>query len=155
MGTPWILAADAPGTTTTPSETDGGGAASSFDATDVLVFGGVALVLVAALQLARMFLADSPKGSPITSNFIRLFGLILVSTLGVALVFADNVSEAVSSGAFTLLGAVAGYLAGAKATLPGSQEGTGGTGVTEGTGGTGGTGGGPKESSERRREKRS
>ena len=138
----WILAADSTGTTpTTPSGT-GGGAASSFDATDVLVFGGLALVLVSILQLARMFLADSPKGSPITSNFVRLFGLILVSTLGVALVFANNVSDTVSSGAFTLLGAVAGYLAGAKATLPGSQADTTRTpDENEGTGGSGGSGG--------------
>lgn len=88
----------------------------------ILVFGGAALVAVAVLQGMRIL----QKGA-FSANFTRLYGLVMIATFASVLVFAD-VDEQSETGAFTLLGTIAGYLAGAKPTSTGSGAGGGGDG---------------------------
>jgi hypothetical protein len=89
----------------------------------VATFGGGALLLFSAVY----YFYDSPwNRTPRSTNlphfnitFARLFGLITVAVLGVGLAFA-NVSGSFAASAFTLLGTIAGYLAGAKPTVAGA-----------------------------------
>lgn len=90
----------------------------------ILAFGVVVLAIFSSIYFVRR---------NINVTFARLFGLAVVAVLGVALAFTD-LTDAARTAAFTLLGAIAGYLAGAKAS----------THVTEGDGdaddaGTGGS----------------
>ena len=86
----------------------------------VLVFGGVAMLAIVALQAIRMV-----KGGLFSANFIKAYGLILIATLGSALIFADADADA-KTGAFTLLGTIAGYLAGAGKKAPDGGQSSGG-----------------------------
>lgn len=78
--------------------------------TMLLLFGGLALVLLAVLQGIRVF-----KGGKFTTNFSKSYGLIVLATFGVALATA-TVSDTAKSAAYGLLGTIAGYLAGSKAS---------------------------------------
>lgn len=88
----------------------------------ILIFGGVAMLAIVVLQAIRM-----SKGGLFSTNFIKAYGLILIATLGSALIFADADANA-KTGAFTLLGTIAGYLAGAgKKSADGGSSGGGET----------------------------
>jgi hypothetical protein len=92
----------------------------------LLVFGVLAMALLAALQWVRF-----QKGGKFSASFMKSYGLIMVATLGCVLIFADATSEA-KTGAFTLLGTIAGYLATAKPAdpvEPGVDAGGGGEGL--------------------------
>lgn len=54
--------------------------------------------------------------------FVKLFGLLFIGTLAVAIVFAD-LEEGTRTGAYTILGTIAGYLAGSKVPPKGDGEG--------------------------------
>jgi hypothetical protein len=82
-----------------------------------LWFGALALVLLFLLQGIRML-----KGGLFSVNFSRVFGLTLIASLAVALVFATGISDDAKTGAFTLLGTIAGYLAGSKPSQGASGE---------------------------------
>ena len=58
---------------------------------------------------------NPPKRRPFSITFARLFGLISVAFIGAALTFTDVATEFATS-AYTLLGTIAGYLAGASPT---------------------------------------
>jgi hypothetical protein len=88
----------------------------------ILWFGGIALVVVAVIQGVRVF-----KGGSFGATFARMYGLILIATLAAVLVFAD-VDDESKTGAFTLLGTIAGYLAGAR-SQPATQDGQSGEGA--------------------------
>lgn len=72
----------------------------------ILVFGAFAMLGIVGLQAYRM-----TKGGKFSANFVKAYGLILIATLGTVLIFADVTSEA-KTGAYTLLGTIAGYIAG-------------------------------------------
>lgn len=72
----------------------------------ILAFGVVVLAIFSSIYFVRR---------NINVTFARLFGLAVVAVLGVALAFAD-LTDGARTAAFTLLGAIAGYLAGAKAS---------------------------------------
>jgi hypothetical protein len=75
----------------------------------VLWFGAAALTLLAFVQAVRFW--KGPQGATFNPVFTKSFGLILVATLGVALALSGtDVKDA--NGAYTLLGIIAGYLAG-------------------------------------------
>jgi cytochrome c biogenesis factor len=80
------------------------------DIVAILIFGVVVLAGLAALQWKRVSM-----GGRFSLNFLKGYGLILVATLGAALALSDA-PKADKTGAFTLLGTIAGYLAGAKVT---------------------------------------
>jgi hypothetical protein len=60
-------------------------------------------------------------GRPFSITFARLFGLLTVAVLGAGLALSGQDPTFLGS-AFTLLGTVAGYLAGAKPTAPAPGE---------------------------------
>jgi hypothetical protein len=70
----------------------------------LLAIGALALIMFSVVYVVR---------KTVNATFARIFGLIVVAILGVGL-GVSNVASAVSTPGFTLLGAVAGYLAGAK-----------------------------------------
>jgi FtsH-binding integral membrane protein len=70
----------------------------------ILVFGLFALLLVTYLQRERVM-----KENALSPRLLVLFGLILISTLGVALA-SSAVTDSSKTAAFTLLGTIAGYL---------------------------------------------
>jgi hypothetical protein len=81
-------------------------AASSGDNTlliATLVFGAVALLFTAMVH----------KKKSVTVYFVKLFGLVFIATLAAAIVFG-GLDEETRTGAYTILGAIAGYLAGSK-----------------------------------------
>jgi len=95
-------------TTTTPpsavAEADG-------SLTQLLWFGAATL---GAFAIVYWFSFNKSLGRrTINVTFSRLYGLITVAVLGVALAFAA-VGDESRTAAFTLLGTIAGYLAGAK-----------------------------------------
>jgi hypothetical protein len=75
---------------------------------DIMVFAGIALCALFRLQLVRIL-----KGGQFSTNFVVVFGFILIATLGAVLVFAGP-DSASKTPAFTLFGIIAGYLAGKK-----------------------------------------
>lgn len=90
----------------------------------VMVFGAGALVLFALVYFFfdRTGRAGPGEASthatrrrPFNITFARLFSLMTVGVLGVGLALSDADAKLAASG-FTLLGTIAGYLAGAKAT---------------------------------------
>jgi hypothetical protein len=109
----------------------------------VVLFGGGALLLFSAVY----YFYDSPWNRPARSTnlphfnitFARLFGLISVAVLGVGLAFS-NVNSTFAASAFTLLGTIAGYLAGAKPTVAGAAPAAPGGGATGASGPTGPSG---------------
>jgi hypothetical protein len=104
-----------------------GGSGSELSYEPILIFGAGSLLVVGVLQGIRLI-----KGGKFSATFARVYGLILIATLAAALVFA-NVDGASKTGAFTLLGTIAGYLAGARpttTTTTGQGDGAG-TVVTE------------------------
>jgi hypothetical protein len=78
------------------------------DLVGVLALGALALVIFAVVYL---------QDKKLSATFARIFALIVVAVLGVGLGFA-SISDASRTAAFTLLGTVAGYLAGAKTQTP-------------------------------------
>ncbi len=99
-------------TTTTTAE-PGPSAASTGSLDQLLLFGGATLVVFA---LIYWFSFNKNLGRrTLNVTFSRLYGLITVAVLGVALAFAA-VGEQSRTAAFTLLGTIAGYLAGASPT---------------------------------------
>ncbi len=75
----------------------------------VLAFGAVALAGTAAVAIIR---------NRLSTNFVKLFGLLFVATLATAIVFAD-IEDDTRTGAYTILGTIAGYLAGSRAVPSG------------------------------------
>jgi hypothetical protein len=71
----------------------------------VLVFGLLVLAVIATVQAL--------KDRGLTENFVKLYGLLFVGTVATAVIFAGVNSE-VRTGAYTILGTIAGYLAGGK-----------------------------------------
>ena len=67
-------------------------------------------VVVALFPLALIGWWRTKNGEVFSTMFARLYGLLVVAGLGVLLVSSDADNEA-RTGAFTLLGTVAGYLA--------------------------------------------
>lgn len=127
----WAISAGTTTTTTVPAA-----AATSTGVNGNLI----ALMALGALALL-IFAGVYFKKGEVSATFSRIFGLIIVAVLGVGLGFAGLGDSAMTAG-FTLLGTVAGYLAGAKtqAVTKAKGGGTGGSGGTGGTGGHGGTG---------------
>ncbi|MFI5712956.1 hypothetical protein [Kribbella sp. NPDC051620] len=81
----------------------------------ILVFGFGTLLLFGGIYLfIDRRRRDRSKGH-FNITFARLFGLITVAVLGGSLAFLGK-DEQFTTSAFTLLGTIAGYLAGAKAT---------------------------------------
>ena len=78
----------------------------------ILVFGAIGLITTAVVQTRKNGL------TPI--YFVKLFGLVFIGTLAAAIVFVHIDSEA-RTGAYTILGTIAGYLAGSK--IPGGDDG--------------------------------
>jgi hypothetical protein len=58
---------------------------------------------------------STSRRRPFSITFARLFGLITVAFIGASLTFTDVATEFATS-AYTLLGTIAGYLAGASPT---------------------------------------
>ncbi|WP_235735338.1 hypothetical protein [Nocardioides alcanivorans] len=85
----------------------------------LLVFCAVALALLSVLQAARIL-----KGGTFSSNFAKLFGIIVIAALGCALAVTSSLTTEARTAIYTLLGTLAGYLAGAR---PASGSGGGGT----------------------------
>lgn len=80
----------------------------------ILAFGGGALLVLTGVYWFRRRM---------NATFARMYGLVLVAVLAVALAFADVQDEA-RTAAFALLGTIAGYLAGAKTqTQPAAPDG--------------------------------
>lgn len=77
----------------------------------LLIFGGSALLVFAIIYAVQRLLR---RGS-FNITFARLYGLLAVAILAVGLAFAELGGES-KTAAFTLLGTIAGYLAGAKPT---------------------------------------
>ena len=104
----------------------------------LLWFGVFALGLLILVYLWRRSLS---------ANFSKMYGLVLIAILAVSLAFAD-IGDAAKTAAFTLLGTVAGYLAGAKpqqATTTTTAQGGGDGGGGDGGGGDGGADGADDE----------
>jgi len=53
------------------------------------------------------------KGRALTGNFVKLFGLLFIGTLATAITFA-GIEGGTRTGAYTILGTIAGYLAGSR-----------------------------------------
>ncbi|MCP3997396.1 MAG: hypothetical protein GY722_20415 [bacterium] len=81
------------------------GAAENEELIWILAFGVVILLIFTLIYMWR-------KGVNVT--FARLYGLIVIAVIASALAFAEVTDEA-RTAAFTLLGTIAGYLAGARA----------------------------------------
>jgi hypothetical protein len=79
----------------------------------ILVFAGA---IVLGLVVVRVFTSKK-----ITVTFARLYGFLSIAVLGVALAVSNAAGES-KTAAFTLLGTVAGYLAGAKPTTVPPEE---------------------------------
>jgi hypothetical protein len=75
--------------------------------TGVLIFGGAVVLILTLVFLVRR--------DDFNTSFGRIYALLALASLAVALAFANIASEA-KTAAFTLLGTIAGYLAGAKAS---------------------------------------
>ena len=80
----------------------------------ILVFGAVALIALGAVQAYRF---KNVKGALFSPEFATSYGLILVATIGGALALPKD-----TTGAFTLFGLIAGYLAGTKVTEAAAQR---------------------------------
>lgn len=81
----------------------------------ILVFGGAALFLVLISLLHRNW---GRRGRKVfVSQFGRVYGLIVIATLAAALALSAVDDEA-KSGAFALLGTIAGYLAASSRITP-------------------------------------
>jgi hypothetical protein len=78
----------------------------------ILAFGVVALLATAYVH----------KQKELNVYFVKLFGLLFIGTLAAAIVFADLADET-RTGAYTILGTIAGYLAGSK--VPTDSDGDG------------------------------
>lgn len=87
----------------------------------ILLFGFAALLCLVIIQVHRN---SGRKKKILTPVFGRVFGLTVIATLAAALTLA-NVATADKSGAFTLFGTIAGYLAAGVGT--GSAKASGGT----------------------------
>lgn len=94
----------------------------------VLIFAGA---MVGGLVIIRLLTTKR-----LTVTFARLYGLIATAGLGVTLA-ALNADTDSKTAAFTLLGTVAGYLAGAKPTVGGAADAD--TALRPNAGGSGGT----------------
>ena len=84
------------------------------DLVGVLALGALALLIFTAVYI---------KEKQVSATFARIFALIVVAVLGVGLGFA-SIGDASRTAGFTLLGTIAGYLAGTKTqTSPSSRSG--------------------------------
>jgi len=72
----------------------------------ILYLGAGALGALTIIQLVRVF-----KGGRFSTNFIVLFGLVLLLILATMLVLI-KIDESARTAVFTLFGTIAGYLAG-------------------------------------------
>jgi len=97
-------------------------AASSSSAVNADLVALLSLGALALLIFAFVYL----KEKKVSATFARIFGLVVVAILGVGLGFS-NLTDAARTAGFTLLGTIAGYLAGAKTqtapTAPGAAAG--------------------------------
>jgi hypothetical protein len=85
---------------------------STTDLIGILSLGALALIVFTIVYL---------KKGEISAVFGRVFALIVVAVLGVALGLS-NISGADQTAGFTLLGTVAGYLAGVKTQLTAAKR---------------------------------
>jgi hypothetical protein len=89
----------------------------------------IATLAFGVLALAGTAVVQGLKGRALTANFVKLFGLLFIGTLATAITFAGVDSET-RTGAYTILGTIAGYLAGSRiqtkvdpaATLKGEES---------------------------------
>jgi hypothetical protein len=95
-------------------------ASSNEDIWKIIFFGSLIMAGVVVSRLGK-----------ITATYARLYGFLAIATLGVVLAFSET-AEAGRSGAFALLGTVAGYLAGARTTAGSTTTGAGGNAAGEG-----------------------
>jgi hypothetical protein len=77
---------------------------SNTDFIGIIALGALALIIFTAVYV---------KERQVSATFARVFALIVIAVLGVALGFASITSTTQTAG-FTLLGTIAGYLAGTK-----------------------------------------
>lgn len=77
----------------------------------LLLFGTLVLFVFALIYVLHRFW----RRTAFNITFSRLYGLLVVAILAVALAFAELSGET-QTAAYTLLGTIAGYLAGAKPT---------------------------------------
>lgn len=105
----------APGGTGSSSSSGTSGTVT-LDGTDLLMFGGVVLLIFGVIYvIARLAPANGLTGASSFVTFARLYGLVTVAVLAVTIAFAAVADEA-RTAAFAVLGTIAGYLAGASAT---------------------------------------
>ena len=98
---------------------------TSGDLIALLIFGALALLILTWVYITQ---------HTVNSTSARMYGLILVAALGVALAFSNITSTALTAG-FTLLGTIAGYLAGAKTQTTSATSATNSASLAEGTSG--------------------
>ena len=97
----------------------GGGAILVFAALYAFYLNGHYKLVGRELQRAQRNESSLPSSAPkfpFSITFARLYGLIVVAVAGALLAFS-NVNSSLATAAFTLLGTVAGYLAGASPTI--------------------------------------
>ncbi|MGI9003542.1 MAG: hypothetical protein ACR2GH_18125 [Pseudonocardia sp.] len=80
--------------------------------------------LVASLALASLLGLIVKKR--ISINFMILYGLLAIAFLATIIIFA-NINEAALTSVFTLLGTIAGYLAGVRTPPKHIEDGSGGS----------------------------
>ncbi|MFB7874881.1 hypothetical protein ACFC06_06465 [Nocardia sp. NPDC056064] len=79
---------------------------------ELLVICGFAAVVLGGIIAARVLTADRNKRG-LSAAMLKMYGLLSVGTLGLVLTVLDIDLEA-KTPAYTLLGLIAGYLAGVK-----------------------------------------
>lgn len=105
----------------TPSSGTGGESGRSVEAasSDLLTMALLAAFFVFVFAAVYLWPRTGKNGAPgrpaMAPTFARVYGLLVVAAFAVTLAFA-SVGEEGRTAAFTVLGAIAGYLAGAKST---------------------------------------
>jgi asparagine N-glycosylation enzyme membrane subunit Stt3 len=123
--------APSPSPTTSPSPSPSSGeaiGAGGAEALVALVWFGVFAIVVGCAIYALVVLTGKAKGI----TFIRLYALVVIAVLA-AMLAVTNVTGEAKAAAFTLLGTIAGYLAGKRdetTTRTTPAQGQGGATVT-------------------------
>lgn len=73
----------------------------------------IATLTFGLLALTGTAVVQGLKGRALTGNFVKLFGLLFFGTLATAITFA-GIDGSTRTGAYTILGTIAGYLAGSR-----------------------------------------
>jgi hypothetical protein len=77
---------------------------------DEFITAGFALLVVAGLLVSRRLTADTDKRG-LSAILVKLYGLLSISAFGVLLA-TTSVESQVKTAGFTLLGTIAGFIAG-------------------------------------------